>query len=318
MQIKPVILSMMSIFASTYSYSAAMDQSGQSILAFLEDKNYFEVNATSIDPNISGRVRDRPDLVNADSRDLNTGDMAQSFQYYNAALKLQIAPKVSFGVIYDQPYGAEVEYPLRSNNTFSDNEISKQGTTVDVSSENISMLFGFQPNSYLNVYGGAVYQTVKGKVALRGNSMSIFNGYNADMKQDSAMGWLAGASFQIPEIALKAAITYRSKIKHKMDAQETIFSEPLIITQASKTEISTPQSVNLDFQTGVYQDTLAYLNARWVNWKDMTIRPTQFGALTELATTELSQGTYTKGFNLDEYKKDQYSITLGVGHQFTD
>ena len=63
---------------------------------------------------------------------------------------------------------------------------------------------------------------------------------------------------------------------------------------------------------------MAYLNARWVNWKDLTIRPTQFGALTELITTELSQGTYSKGFNLDEYKKDQYSITLGVGHQFTD
>lgn len=318
MQLRPLILSMMSIFASTYSHSAAMDQSGQSILAFLEEKNYFEANATTIDPDISGKVRDRPDLVNADSRDLGTGDMAQSFQYYNAALKLQIAPKLSFGVIYDQPYGAKVEYPLRSNLTFSDNEISHQGTTVDVSSQNISTIFGYQPNTHLNFYAGAAYQTVKGKVSLRGNSMSIFNGYDAYMKQDSAMGWLAGASFQIPEIALKAAITYRSKIKHKMDAQERIFSEPLLIVQPSDTEITTPQSVNLDFQTGVYKDTLAYLNARWVNWKDLTIRPTQFGSLTELVTTELSQGTYSKGFNLDEYKKDQYSITLGVGHQFTD
>lgn len=318
MQTRPLILSIMSIFASTYCHSAAMDQSGQSILAFLEDKNYFEVNATTIDPDISGRIRDRPDLVNADSRDLNTGDMAQSFQYYNATLKLQITPKVSFVLIYDQPYGAEIEYPLRSNHTFSDNVISHQDTTVEVSSQNITTLFGFQPTTHLNIYGGAAYQTVKGKVALRGNSMSIFNGYDAHMKQDSAVGWIAGASFQIPEIALKTAITYRSKIKHKMDAQETIFSEPLMITQTSDTEISTPQSVNLDFQTGVYQDTLAYLNARWVNWKDMTIRPTQFGALTELVTTELSQGSYTKGFNLDEYKKDQYSITLGLGHQFTN
>ena len=82
------------------------------------------------------------------------------------------------------------------------------------------MLFGFQPDAHFNLYGGAVYQTVKGKVSLRGNSMSVFNGYDANFKQDNAVGWLAGAAFQIPEIALKAAVTYRSEIKHKIDAQE--------------------------------------------------------------------------------------------------
>ena len=180
------------------------------------------------------------------------------------------------------------------------------------------MLFGFQPDPHINLYGGGVYQTVKGSVSLRGNSMSIFNGYDAHFKEDSAVGWLAGAAFQIPEIALKAAVTYRSEIKHKIDTQETIFGESLILTTPADTKITTPQSVNLDFQTGVYKDTLIFLNARWVNWKETTIRPTQFGALTELATAELSQGTYAGGFNLDDYHKDQYSATFGLGHQFTD
>ena len=92
----------------------------------------------------------------------------------------------------------------------------------------------------------------------------------------------------------------------------------MILTPPADTKITTPQSVNLDFQTGVYKDTLIFLNARWVNWKETTIRPTQFGALTELATAELSQGTYAGGFNLDDYHKDQYSATFGLGHQFTD
>jgi len=317
MKTQSLILSILSILPTAYTHAAAMDQSGQSILAFLEDKNYFEASIAAVDPKVSGKVRNRPDLVNAGSNDLSTGDMAQSYQYYNAALKLQIAPKVSFGLIYDQPYGAAIEYPLRSNNTFSDTEISMKGTLADVDTQNIAMLFGFQPDAHFNFYGGGVYQTVKGKVSLRGNSMSVFNGYDANFKQDSAVGWLAGAAFQIPEIALKAAVTYRSKIKHKIDAQETIFGQPLAFTTDKDTEINTPQSVNLDFQTGVYKDTLAYLNARWVNWKDFRIRPTQFGALTELATAELSQGLYAGGFNLDDYQKDQYSITVGLGHQFT-
>ena len=263
MKTQSLILSILSILPTAYTHAAAMDQSGQSILAFLEDKNYFEASIAAVDPKVSGKVRNRPDLVNAGSNDLSTGDMAQSYQYYNAALKLQIAPKVSFGLIYDQPYGAAIEYPLRSNNTFSDTEISMKGTLADVDTQNIAMLFGFQPDAHFNLYGGGVYQTVKGKVSLRGNSMSVFNGYDANFKQDSAVGWLAGAAFQIPEIALKAAVTYRSKIKHKIDAQETIFGQPLAFTTDKDTEINTPQSVNLDFQTGVYKDTLAYLNARW-------------------------------------------------------
>ena len=76
------------------------------------------------------------------------------------------------------------------------------------------------------------------------------------------MGWLAGLSYQIPDIALKAAVTYRSKIDHDMQVTETMFGQPLEITTASKTTISTPQSVNIDFQTGVYKDTLAYANVR--------------------------------------------------------
>ena len=148
--------------------------------------------------------------------------------------------------------------------------------------------------------------------------MSVFNGYDANFKENSAVRWLAGFAYQIPEIALKAAVTYRSEIKHQMDAQETIFGRPMAFTTPADTEITTPQSVNFDFQIGVCKDTVAYLNARWVNWKNFKIRPTQFGALTELATAELSQGLYSGGFNLDDYQKDQWSATLGLGHQFTE
>jgi long-subunit fatty acid transport protein len=47
------------------------------------------------------------------------------------------------------------------------------------------------------------------------------------------------------------------------------------------------------------------------------IRPTQFGALSALATTTLSNGTYNEGFNLDDYQKDQWSVTLGIARQLS-
>ncbi len=317
MKLNTLILSMCSMLPYNMLHAAALDQSGQSILAFLENKNYFEASIVAVDPHISGKIRDRPDLV-GDSTDYSTGNMGNNFRYYNAALKLQLNEQFAFGLIYDQPYGANVAYPMKMNNTFSDPQLSNQTTSVSVDTQNINMIFGFSPIKNFQIYAGPVYQTVKGKVSLRGTSYSIFSGYDADMKEDDAIGWLAGVSYQIPDIALKAAITYRSKIDHSMDARETMFGQALELTTPSALKITTPQSVNIDFQTGIYKDTLAYANFRWVNWKDFVIRPTQFGALTEIATSEMSNGAYTGGFDLDSYKKDQYALTLGIGHQFTD
>ncbi len=313
-----ILAGIYALLASPLNHAAALDQSGQSMLAFLENGNYVEVSATAVDPDISGKIRNRPELVN-DPSNLNSGNMGNSFQYYAAALKLQLTDRISFGLLYDQPFGADITYPMQSNNTFSDNEFTQQGTSVNVDSESISMIFGFSPVTDFQLYGGAVYQSVKGNVALRGNSYSeAFNGYDARFKRDHAVGWLAGLSYQIPDIALKAAVTYRSKIDHDMQVTETMFGEPLEVTTASKTKISTPQSVNIDFQTGVYKDTLIYANLRWVNWKDFHIRPTQFGAVTEYLTDLISEGSYSGGFDLDSYQKDQWTINLGLGHQFTE
>lgn len=318
MKITPLIFCLLSIYSSTQIYAAGMDQSGQSILAFLEDGHYAEASITAVSPDISGKIRNRPDLVASGSSDLDTGDMIKDIQYYSAAMKFQLSPRVSFGLLYDQPFGSNTEYPMKANNTFSDNQYTFVGTKANVETQNLTTIIGFQPNKYLNFYAGGVYQSMEGNVSLRGNSMGIFNGYDANFLKDNSTGWLAGVAYQIPEIALKAALTYRSKIDYSIDVQESLNGEIMNFTEAKDTKIITPKSINLDFQTGVSQNTLLYLNARWVNWKNSVIRPAQFGALSELATAELSQGAYSGGFNLDDYRKDQWSAALGVGHQFNE
>lgn len=299
-------------------YASALDESGQSILPFLEKGNYAEANIFVIDPKISGKVRNNPQLVD-NPQDLRTGDMAQSFQYYNAALKLQLNEYFAFGLIYDQPFGADVLYPVKQNNSYSETKSLKEGTSVNVDSQNISMILGLKPYQNIQFYLGPVYQTIKGDVALRGNAYTtFFNGYDANFKEDSAMGWLAGMSYQIPDIELKLAVTYRSKIKHEMNVEESIYDQPINVTSLEKTKITTPQSINLDFQTGVNQSTLAFINLRWVNWKKFNIRPTQFGAITQGITSELTGGTYDQGFDLDSHQKDQLYAAIGLGHQISE
>ena len=69
---------------------------------------------------------------------------------------------------------------------------------------------------------------------------------------------MVGAAYVKPEIGLKAAITYRSEIEHDANYAESmpfINALPpalgLKATQTRESELTTPQSINIDFQTGL-------------------------------------------------------------------
>lgn len=408
----------------TGAFAAALDRSGQSIAAFLQPNNYFEAGISVLDPDVSGK----------DTSGNNTGDMAGDYYFPGAALKLQLTDKISFGLLYDQPFGADAGFSgnnnfvtnpatdkafspmleagvraqlqagvintiantgvisgiataanvptttvqnwiatdatipglgninalvaaqlpgaitglntLYTNNgthpqlgnvkTFVDGQVQNRinaadtavrgatgGTQVDVDTQNLSFIFGLSPIENVTLYAGGVYQTVKGNVSLRGNAYSIFNGYDAQIKETSGTGWLAGAAYQIPEIALKASVTYRSEIDQDATVTETGYTAlgavnpamaAIVASPDKKLTITTPQSVNLDLQSGIMADTVAFANIRWVNWKDFSIRPDKFGQVSELATA----ATGGNGFNLVDYTDDQWSVNAGVGRKVTD
>ncbi|MBH2029078.1 MAG: outer membrane protein transport protein [Moraxellaceae bacterium] len=310
---------LLSLLPTTSAFAAALDRSGQSIAPFLQAGNYFEAGVSVLDPNVSGK----------DTSQNDTGNMAGNYYSPNAALKLQVTEKFSLGLIYDQPYGADAEYKGKSNFIESRPVPFKGGTSVTVDTEDLNLILGYQPNQNWNIYAGAVYQTLDATVLLRGESYSAYSGYDFKTGRDEAVGWLAGIAYQIPEIALKTSLTYRAKIKHEMNAYENhaiagftgspVFDAMLnqINNAQGTTEITTPQSVNLDFQTGIMENTVAFANVRWVNWKDFAIRPYKFGAASILPPIVNKTGK-KDGFDLVAYTDDQYSVTAGVGRKVND
>ncbi|MDY6510556.1 outer membrane beta-barrel protein [Acinetobacter sp. YIM 103518] len=290
----------------TGAFAAAMDRTGQSISAFLQPGNYAEAGLSVLDADVSGK----------DKNGVNTGDMAASYHSASAALKIQATDNISVGLLFDQPFGAKAEYDS-SSPAFSQNlGTSIQTTSAEVTTENLTLLVGYQPNANLNFYAGPVWQQAKGEVHLRGTAYASLNGYDANMKNDDAWGWAAGAAYQIPEIALKASLTYRSEIKHKLDSGESVqqynatAAGMLAALPSGITEVTTPQSVNLDFQTGIMANTVAFANVRWVNWDGFAIKPPKFGTLTA--------GAGLPNANLVEYNKDQWTINAGVGRKLTE
>ena len=325
----------------TGAFAAALDRSGQSISAFLQPGNYFEAGISVLDPNVSGKVRNgytpNAALPASSARLQNTsvGEMAGDYYFPSAALKLQVTDNFSFGLIYDQPFGAEAEYstgtqkttalpgplaPLGNQGLFHN---GTEGTSAEVKSQSISMLFGYQPTENFNFYAGPVYQTIKGDVQLRGlayGGNATFGGYNASIKETGDIGWLAGAAFQIPDIALKASVTYRSEIEHSVNVKESFNSAGLLAglnaAPSLNTDITTPQSVNLDFQTGIMANTVAFANVRWVDWSSFSIQPYKFGLASKSAAIQAQTGK--SEFDLVAYTDDQISATVGVGRKLND
>lgn len=159
---------------TTGVFAAALDRSGQSISAFLQPGNYFEAGISVLDPTVEGK-----EAGEAPQPHRNIGDMGDDYYFPSAALKLQLTDNFSFGLIYDQPFGADAAYsgtnefvsaptdPVLGSLPITTSQLGgvTGNTKVEVDTQNISMIFGFQPTEQFNIYAGGVYQTVKGMLA---------------------------------------------------------------------------------------------------------------------------------------------------------
>ena len=281
---------LLSTLPLTPAFAAGLDRSGQSISVFLQPGNYAEAGISVLDPTVK-------------SSQLNVTDMAEDYYFPSAAIKVQATEHISLGLLYDQPFGADAMYSLEQS--MFTNGI--EGTKVEVETHNLTALIGYQPTENWNFYAGPVWQTVEADISLRGQAYispkdptKVLSGYDIKIHEEEAFGWLAGFAYQIPEIALKTSVTYRSEIKHKAKSVETHKLMPMLNVE-SQLDAITPQSVNIDFQTGVAANTLAFANIRWVHWDQFAVTPKFLNS--------------ASGNNLIDYSDDQWSATVGVGRK---
>ena len=76
------------------------------------------------------------------------------------------------------------------------------------------------------------------------------------------------------------------------------------VPTASTTNTETPQSVNLEFQSGVAKNTLVYGSIRWVDWSEFDMTPPVYKTLT--------------GSPLVFYNGDVTTYSIGAAYRFND
>lgn len=266
--------------------AGGLDRSGTPIDVIFEQGNYAELSLGYVTPDITGS-----DLLGN-----SISNVGNDFTVFGGALKLDFSERLSFAVIVDEPYGADVEYGGSPTTTLL-------GTTMaEAESFGITTLLKYKATDRISVYGGPRVVSAEGEITLGGLAYGSLNGYNVNFDSDQGVGVVAGAAYEIPDIAFRASLTWHSEVDLKMRTIEAFPAAPGVAGPGGitgNTPVALPQSFKLAVQSGVARNTLVFGSIRWSEWEVFTLDPPS-------PAPNLAQ--------LD----NSVTYEIGVGRRFTD
>lgn len=275
--------------SATTALAGGIDRSGQSLSALFEKGDYAEFSLGYVSPDVSGT---QVQTLSAQSTaGAKSGDMSGGYVVPGFAVKKHVNDHVDFALFYDQPFGAKVDYPVATSLP----AYFANGSTATLSTNALTGVVKYRFDSNVSLYGGLRWQTMRENV-----SIPFVRSYSAVGSPQGALGYVLGAAYEKPEIGLRVALTYNSAIKYNVPTSETSSVGSL----TSTTKIETPQSLNLDAQTGINPTTLLFGSIRWVDWRQFSISPKLYTTLT---------GEPIVGFH-----GNTITYSIGLGHKFTD
>ncbi len=258
------------LLASTAMVQAGgIERTAQSVDIIFEEGTLAEFGISYAMPSVSG----------VDPAVLATGVMSPNYTSFSGGYKTDLSDKVGLAIIFDQPFGSLAEYTAGFYT----------GTAADLTSSAVTVVGSYDVSDRFMVYGGGTYQSMQATAAV-----PFVGGYTIVADADAGFGYVLGAAYQIPDIALRAALTYRSTVS-------TTHSTLEFGAIPGTMNVTTPQSINLEFQTGVNPKTLVFGSIRWVNWSAFDLTPPNYplGALVA-------------------YTDDRVTYNLGVGRKLSD
>jgi len=270
--------------------AGGIDRSGQSVAAIFETGNYLEFSLGSISPDVSGVATAFSPTPGGAS-----GNMALNYLQLGGALKINIGQNLDAAIIVDQPFGSDVLYPAAP--------YFLSGSEAVLNTLAVTGLLKYHMPSNISVYGGLRYQTMDANAVV-----TLVPGYTVQGAADGGVGYVVGVAYEKPDIALRVALTYNSEVKHSLATTEFGVASP-------DTPITTPQSVNLEFQTGVAADTLVFGSVRWVDWTAFNISPAAYTGLTGDPLVSYSSDTVTYALGVGRKLNDSWSIAASLGYE---
>lgn len=272
--------------------SGGFDRSGQSITAIFEEGNSAGISFGAVKPSLSGTVG----TVQAD-------DIAPLYPVIGAHFKSALDDNVSFALIADQPWGANIEYPTNTLPNIA-------GAKANIASQALTGVLSNRYGDYFSLYVGARAQRLTSDYELPAAAS-----YTLDVPESFGVGYLVGAAFEYPELGMRVSLTYNSPVDHDVTISEKS-AHPLLQSQDTKMTVSTPQSANLEFRTGLDPRTLLFGSARLVNWKGFSLSAPMHTTLTRLPSVlAYDDDTVTYSGGIGYRISEGWSVAATVGYE---
>jgi len=278
---------------STMASAGSIDRHFLDIPFIFESGNAIKFGFFHAVPSLSGRF---PAAAGGGT----TGDGGDSFENYNASLKVRVNDQISLALLFDQPHGADIEF---EGGFYA-------GLSAEWDTDAITALARYRFANNVSVYAGPRLLRTDASIFVPQSTLAVAGlpaSFSANSGTTTDLGFVGGVAYERPEIALRVALTYQSAVDQQVGVAEAFVSPvplPLPAPGRTQTKVELPQVVQLDFQTGIAPKTLLFGMVRWADWSEFGVRTEQFSAVTGLPVADV----------LD----DIWTLRLGIGRQLTD
>lgn len=267
----------LAILAAGAVHAGGLDRSGQSVAVIFEEGRHLELSFGSVNPSVTGNEQDLGGAFGFSGDP--SGNIAPTYSVPSLAYKADLNDALSYAVILDTPFGTAVEYAQA--------DYVLNGTDVRVNTLGLTAVINYDLGDGFSVHAGPRLLQANGHY----NEVGTTTPHASTYSTGYGLGFVAGAAYEMPEIALRVALTYSSEISMELDGSNGDLSGSL------------PQSVNLEFQSGIAEDTLLFGSVRWADW----------------TSTVLVDDMYPGTDNIIlDYDDDVLTYSLGVGRRFSD
>jgi long-subunit fatty acid transport protein len=264
------------ILGAGMAQAGGFDRSGQDTSIILKEGSLLEITSVSVNPNVTGTYTGAA----------SSGEVSPNFSFTTFGFRTNVSENMSIAIIQDTPFGGDVDWTAGTY----------VGTKAKVESSATTLLASYDLDN-VTIYGGLKNQSLSASA-----SVPLAAVYTITSTADSSLGYVLGAAIEKPEIAMRVALTYHSKINHEVAIVE---NHAYTTATSSTLSTTTPESVNLDFQTGIAENTLLFGTVRQVKWTQMELIPAVYKAS-------------PIGKDLKTFSSDVTTYSLGLGRKFTD
>jgi long-chain fatty acid transport protein len=219
------------------------------------------------------------------------------------AAKYKVNDAAACALTYTTPFGGHSDF---TGLTLAGTPIGFDPTSLTASSEQEFVThefggtcsYGFEMGKgKFSLLGGVFYQSLDFDQWVGGPTRPyLFH------LTDGQVGWRVGAAYEIPEIALRAQVMYRSSVD--IDATGDLsFTSGAGSLGPAEGHGKFPQSFEAKLQSGIAPGWLAYGSVKWTDWSVMDY---------------VDYKTPLGPNSLNFLWKDGWTVTAGVAHAFTD